>query len=197
MVGTLAVGVLLLTYAVRRYTVTPRYTLPLISGDGFRVAGVFVSRQQVLTLAIALLVLLVLWLVNRFTSFGLRLRATALDSYAAGLIGVNNNLVSLVTWVVAGALAGLSAILIAPTVSMDVFFMTQLLFWSLAAALIGGLTSTGGAFVAGIVLGIAEAVIRYESPEIGIDVGLEQAVLAVFIIVMLLVRPSGLVRSRY
>jgi branched-subunit amino acid ABC-type transport system permease component len=63
--------------------------------------------------------------------------------------------------------------------------------------LIGGLTSAGGAFVAGILLGIAEAVIRFKSPDIGVDVGLEQAVLAVFIIAMLLVRPNGLVRSRY
>jgi len=193
MVGTLAMGVLLLTYAARRYGATPRYTLPIISGEGIEVFGVFIQRQQLLILAVALLVIVALWALQRFTSFGLRLRATALDPYAAGLSGVNNDLTSLLTWTIAGALAGLSAILILPTKSVDVYFMTELLLRSLAAALIGGLTSIGGAFGAGILLGVAEAVIGYKSPVIG----LTEVIIAGFVILLLLVRPQGLVRSRY
>ena len=57
----------------------------------------------------------------------------------------------------------------------------------------GGLTSIGGAFAAGIVLGVAEAWIAYETPVIGTV----EVVLALFIIVLLLIRPQGLVRSSY
>ena len=84
-------------------------------------------------------------------------------------------------------------ILIAPSVSFSVFFMSSLLLRSVAAALVGGLTSVSGAFAAGIALGVAEGVIGYVSPVKGIvEVGL-----AGFVIVLLLVRPSGLVRSAY
>jgi len=129
----------------------------------------------------------------RFGSFGLRLRATALDPFAAGMVGVNTELTSVATWALAGGLAGLSGILIAPAVSFSVFFMSTLLLRSVAAALVGGLTSVSGAFAAGIALGVAEGVIGYVSPVKGIvEVGL-----AGFVIVLLLVRPSGLVRSAY
>ena len=51
---------------------------------------------------------------------------------------------SVATWALAGGLAGLSGILIAPSVAFSVFFMTTLLLRSVAAALVGGLTSIGG-----------------------------------------------------
>jgi branched-subunit amino acid ABC-type transport system permease component len=55
------------------------------------------------------------------------------------------------------------------------------------------LTSIGGAMAAGVMLGVAEAVIQYETPAVGAT----EAILAVFVIVLLLVRPSGLVKSSY
>jgi branched-chain amino acid transport system permease protein len=192
-VGTLAVGTVLITYASRRWGVQPRYTPPLVMGEGVEVAGLNVTPQQLLILVVAVVLVVGLWALNRFTSLGLRLRATALDPYAAGLVGVNNNLTSMAAWGIAGALAGVSAILIAPTTTFDVNFMTGLVLRGLAAALIGGLTSIGGAFAAGIVLGMAEAWIAYETPVIGTV----EVVLALFIILLLLIRPQGLVRSSY
>jgi branched-subunit amino acid ABC-type transport system permease component len=193
MVGTLAVGSLLVTYAGRRYGVSPRFTFPLVTGDGYDVAGVHVMPQQLLILVSTIVVVGGLAVLHRYTSFGLRLRASALDPYAAGLVGVRTDAVSLVTWTLAGALAGFSAILIAPSSSMTVFFMGTLLLRSLAAAVIGGLTSIAGALTAGIGLGLLEALIGYKSPTIGVT----EVVLAVLVIGVLLVRPQGLVPSRY
>lgn len=193
MVGTLAVASLLLTFASRRYGVNPRFLPPLADGDGVRVLGQGVRPGQVVVLVAVLGVLAGLGALYRWTSFGLRLRATAVDPLAAGLVGVDTDRTSLATWALAGGLAGLSAIVIAPSVAFGVFFMTTLLLRSVAAALVGGLTSIGGAFVAGIVLGVAEGVIGYVSPVTGIV----EVLLAGFVIVLLLVRPSGLVRSAY
>jgi branched-subunit amino acid ABC-type transport system permease component len=185
MVGTLAVASLLLVFATRRWGLTPRYLPPLI-GDGVR-------PTQWLILAVAVVALGGLSALYRFGPFGLRLRATAIDPMAAGLVGVNTDTTSLATWALAGALAGLSGILVAPAVSFSVFFMSTLLLRSVAAALVGGLTSITGAIVAGIALGVAEGVIGYVSPVKGIV----EVIVAAFIIGMLLVRPSGLVRSAY
>ena len=193
MVGTLAVAALILSYAGRRYGVHPHYVSPLVEGDGVHVFGQAVQPGQLLILVVTALCLAALTAIYRGTSFGLRLRATALDPVAAGLAGVNTRRTSVATWAMAGGLAGLSAILVAPSVSFSVFFMTSLLLRSLAAALVGGLTSIGGAFVAGVVLGIGEGVIGYLAPVSGIV----EVVVALGVIVLLLVRPSGLVRSAY
>lgn len=193
MVGTLAVASLILTFASRRYGVNPRFLPPLAEGEGVRVLGQSVRPGQLVILFAVLGVLAGLAALYRWTSFGLRLRATAVDPLAAGLVGVDTDRTSLSTWALAGGLAGLSAIVIAPSVAFGVFFMTSLLLRSVAAALVGGLTSIGGAFAAGIVLGVAEGVIGYVSPVTGIV----EVLLAGFVIVLLLVRPSGLVRSAY
>jgi branched-subunit amino acid ABC-type transport system permease component len=193
MVGTLAVAALILTFATRRYGLQPHFLPPLFKGEGLRVSSVTVSPTQMVIALVVLLVLAGLAALYRYTSFGLRLRATALDPFAAGIVGVNTNATSLGTWALAGGLAGLSGILIAPSVAFSVVFMTTLLLRSLAAALVGGLTSIWGAFVAGIILGVAEGVIGYLAPVTGIV----EVVLAGFVLVLLLVRPSGLVRSAY
>jgi len=62
-----------------------------------------------------------------------------------------------------------------------------------AAALIGGLTSMSGAFTAGVLLGVLEAIVRYKSSIAGIT----DVVVALAILLMLLVRPGGLVRAHY
>ena len=193
MVGTLAVAALILAYASRRYGLQPHFMPPLVNGDGIRLAGVTIQPGQLVILVVVVAMLGGLAALYRYTSFGLRLRATALDPFAAGLVGVNTNSTSIATWALAGGLAGLSGILIAPSVAFSVVFMTTLLLRSLAAALVGGLTSIGGAFAAGIILGVAEGVIGYLAPVNGII----EVLLAGFVITLLLVRPSGLVRSAY
>ena len=75
---------------------------------------------QLVILAVAVVVLAGLGALYRYTSFGLRLRATALDPIAAGLVGVDTNRTSVATWALAGGLAGLSGILIAPSVAFSV-----------------------------------------------------------------------------
>jgi len=193
MVGTLAVAALILAFASRRWGLNPRFLPPLVHGSGVQIGSVTISPTQLLILVVSVVLLVGLWALYRFGSFGLRLRATALDPMAAGLVGVNTELTSVATWALAGGLAGVSAILVAPSVAFSVFFMSTLLLRSVAAALVGGLTSISGAFTAGIVLGVAEGVIGYVSPVRGIV----EVVLAGFVIVLLLVRPSGLVRSAY
>ena len=193
MVGTLAIAALLLAYAGRRYGVYPHFLPPLVGGDGLKVASITVHPSQLVILAVTALVLAALGALYKYSSFGLRLRATALDSMAAGLVGVDTNRTSVATWALAGALAGLSGILIAPSVAFSVFFMTSLLLRSVAAALVGGLTSIYGAVAAGVLLGVAEGVIGYVVPVNGFV----EVALAGFVIALLLVRPSGLVRSAY
>ncbi|MEA3019370.1 MAG: branched-chain amino acid transport system permease protein livM [Actinomycetota bacterium] len=193
LVGTFAVGSLLLVFALRHWGADVRFAKPLVAGSGVKVAGLLVQPEQMLILGVTLVILGGFWALYRFTPFGLRLRATALDPYAAGLVGVNVNTTSMATWALAGAVAGVSAVLVAPLVAFNAFFMTLLLLRGLAAALVGGLTSVWGAVIAGVGIGVAEGFVAFKSPVSGIT----DALIAVFVLALMLVRPTGLVRSAY
>jgi branched-subunit amino acid ABC-type transport system permease component len=193
LVGTLAVGAVLFAFAVDKWGTDARFIKPILAGDGVRIGSIQVSPEQLLILAVVVVVLVLLAAIYRFTPFGLRMRATALDPYAAGLIGVNVNATSMATWALAGGLAGLSAILIAPLGAFNVGFMVTLTVRGLAATLLGGLTSIMGAFTAGVLLGVAEAVIAFKSPVSGVT----DLVIACCVLLVLFVRPTGLFRSAY
>jgi branched-chain amino acid transport system permease protein len=193
LVGTFAVGSLFFIYAARKWGLNSHFAAPLVRGDGIKVVGLQVQPEQLLVLVVSAVALGGLWALYRFSAFGMRLRATALDPYAAGLVGVDVNRTSMATWALAGALSGVSAILIAPLVAFNVAFMTTLSIRGLAAAVVGGLTNVGGAFGAGILLGVAEAFIAFKSPISGVT----DVAIAAFVVALLVVRPSGLARSAY
>lgn len=193
MVATFAVATLLVTIAGRVWGLNPEYLPPLQPGDGVRLGGITVSPSQMIVVGVTAIVLAGLVAAYRLTPFGLRLRALAIDPYAAALTGVGVNRTALQMWALAGAVAGLSAILIAPLVAFHVYFMTQLSLRGIAAALLGGMTSISGAFLGGIGLGVAEALISYTAPVTGIT----EAALAALILAVVLLRPTGLVKAAY
>lgn len=193
LVGTFAVATLLFVYAARQWGLDAYPFASLVEGEGTRIYGLLVQPGQFLIVIVSGGVLVALWALYRFTPFGLRMRALAVDPYAAGLVGVNVNRTSMGVWAMAGAIAAVSAILIGPLVAFSVEFMAVLTIWGLAAALVGGLTNIGGTFSAGILLGVAQAVIAFKIPITGItDVALAAAVL-----LLMLVRPTGVLRAAY
>lgn len=193
MVGTIAASLLFITIAIDAWGPDARPTKPLIAGSGVTVAGLAISPQQLLIGASTVVILLGLSAMYRFTSFGLRLRATATDPYAAALAGINTNATAMGTWALAGALSAVSSILIAPLVAMNVLFMTLLALRSFAAALVGGLTSLLGAFIAGVSLGVFEGVVAFKSP----ITGMTDVLVAAGILLLMVLRPQGIVRAAY
>lgn len=193
MVATIAASLLFLTIGIQRWGGDVRPTRPLIEGDGIGLFGLQVTSSQLLIAVCAVLLLTALAVVYRLTSLGLRLRATAMDSYGAALSGINIDRTAMAVWAMAGALSAASAVLITPLASTSVLFMTLLALRSFAAALLGGLTSLVGAFAGGVFLGVIESVIAFLSPVSGVT----DAAVALLIITLMLVRPGGLVRAAY
>lgn len=192
-VATFAVGALFLNFAGRRWGLNPQFIQPILPGRAFGVGDLEVQWEQLLILGLAVAVTASLALVYKVTPLGLRLKASALDPYAAGLVGVNVDRTSTLVWAVASGMSGLAAILIASVTTFQITFMTQFVLRAVAAALVGGLTSIGGALGAGILLGVAEAVIAFKAPITGIN----EVLLAGLMITLLIFRPQGLIRSAY
>ena len=131
---------------------------------------------------------ILLGLLLHRTRFGLAARAATSDQNLARVSGVDVNRVRAATWAIAGALSGISALLLAPVVTFFPLSNTLVLVRALAAALLGGLTSLTGALVGGLVIGVLEGVVvsRTSTP------GVVDAAIFVVILATLLFRPQGL-----
>jgi ABC-type branched-subunit amino acid transport system permease subunit len=126
----------------------------------------------------------------KFTKFGVAIRASAENREAAQLLGISARRVSSFTWMAGAFLAGLAALLIVPASgSLTIASLsTGLLVRALAAALVGGLTSLPGAFVGGIVVGVAEFLTRWRTSTTGVA----ETVFFGIVILVLVFRPGGI-----
>jgi branched-chain amino acid transport system permease protein len=129
-------------------------------------------------------------LLFRYTSVGLRLRATAFNPDVARLLGVRIGRVLTLGWALAGVLGALAGLLVTPSTflypnSMDVIFVL-----GFTAAVIGGLESPVGAVVGGLILGV---LLSYVGGYLGSDL-VDIAGLGALVAVLML-RPAGLFSS--
>jgi branched-chain amino acid transport system permease protein len=114
------------------------------------------------------------------------------------VVGISVERISLITWGIAGLLAGVAGILLAvpPTgnVTPGAFTGTTLIV-AFSAAVLGGMTSLPGAFVGGLVLGLVKAFASSDStfvPGLSDIKNAEELVVFLVLLAVLLVRPRGL-----
>lgn len=193
-VAVASIGLLLLLFAVelKIFGPSPRFLAPPISGLGFQLAGFFVSPTQILALVTATGLGIALAVFLKRTDFGLGVLAASQDLSATRLVGIKVSRVSAFTWGIAGAISALAALLIEPTIGIFAAgFMTALFVRGLAAALLGGLTSLPGAFVGGLAVGVIEALVGKQFVQSTFP-GIQSVAVMVVIVLVLLVRPKGL-----
>lgn len=152
-----------------------------------------ISEGQLLTIAISFAVIGVLALALARTGFGRSVRALADDAQLADIAGVNTKAVIMVTWALAGGLAGLAGVLegLVQT-SFDTNLGWNLLLFVFSAVVLGGIGSTYGALIGGLVIGVAMNISSWSGFAGGLNASYEPVVAFGLLIVILLVRPQGL-----
>jgi branched-chain amino acid transport system permease protein len=185
---TVGLGLLLLAIEFFAFGASPRDLPSPTHRFGFELAGVNVAPWQVAALVLALVLGLGLQSALRRSDFGLGILAAAQDPAAVRLVGVPLSRVTLTIWSAGAGLSGLAALLVEPTVGViSPGYASELFVAGLAAAVIGGLTSLPGAFVGGVVLGVAEAAAGRWLTSFGVS-GLRYVVELVVLLVALLGR---------
>jgi branched-chain amino acid transport system permease protein len=197
-VAVATVGLFLFLIAAEAFVFSQAIVVlgPPIAGLGPRVFGFYVGPTALMSLAAVVLIAAGLAVFLRRTDFGLGVLAASQDPTMVRLVGVRLSRVSAFTWGIAGAVGAIAALLIEPTVGVFApGFMTQFFVRGLAAALLGGLVSLPGAFVGGIAVGLVEAIAGQAF--LGAQIpGLRSMTVLVLIVLVLLVRPSGLLGRR-
>jgi len=159
--------------------------------DGVLVWGpVIVSYERLMILGVASAVGLALWAFIRFSSLGKAIRAASQNPEAAQTLGIDIRRIYTVTFGIGAGLAGLAgALLISiypayPTVGFEPVIK------SLACVILGGLGNVPGAILAALLLGIIEGYSAFF-----MSAGWQNVITAGLVVIILIVRPSGLFSS--
>ena len=157
---------------------------PLALFDG----RVVVSAEAFVTLATAVVVMIALFLFVNKTKMGKAMRAVSEDRAAAQLMGINVNRTISVTFAIGSALAAIAGVLLCSKVS-SVYPTVGAMpgIRAFTAAVFGGIGSIPGAMLGGMLMGLIET---FSSAYI--DVLPSDAIVFIVLIIILLVKPAGL-----
>ncbi|TFV63777.1 branched-chain amino acid ABC transporter permease [Geodermatophilus sp. DF01-2] len=195
---TIGVDIIILTELVRRLGSDILNVPHPWAGESIRFAGVGISLNRGVAMVVAAVLIGLFFLAFKYSNWGVAMRASAEDGETAALMGIKQGQVSALAWVVAGVLAAVAALFLVgsptPGVSPTVYAVALAAF---PAAILGGLDSTGGALVGGLLIGIAETLATgYQDEMLFLGRGFGTVVPYIVMLVILLVRPSGLFGTR-
>jgi branched-chain amino acid transport system permease protein len=149
-----------------------------------------ISAHQAGMIGVTILLLLFLFFFFRFTRIGLSMRAAAANPASARLVGIRVGWMNALGWGMAAAIGAIAGMLIAPVVFLEPNMMISILLYGFAGAVLGGLTSPGGAVIGGFTVGVVENLAGTFIPVIGGELKLPIALM--LIVAVLVFKPSGL-----
>jgi branched-chain amino acid transport system permease protein len=228
MVASMVVAILLERIAYRPLRAAPRlvplitaigasfflqYTFRGLYGAGFQayptlqslkgtwnILGLPIFKTQVVVIAGAFLMMIVLYSIVQWTKIGKAMRAVSEDKEAAELMGIDVDRIIVFTFALGGASAGFAGILYILLFPIAWFFMGFIpALKAFTAAVLGGIGNVAGAFVGAMILGLLESV----GPNLFLDgLGipnpsqLKDAIAFVILVFILIFRPSGILGER-
>lgn len=149
--------------------------------------GLRATPDQLLSLGVTLIAVIVIHLMMTRTGIGRSMRAVSENPALSGIAGIDARKVVMVVWFLGAALACIAGIMTGLLVQIRPYLGHDLLLPLFAAAILGGIGSVPGAMLAGLIVGLSEATAVQL-------VGAEwrAAVSFVILVVVLLLRPRGL-----
>jgi branched-chain amino acid transport system permease protein len=176
---------------------TPRSFPQLLQNDNYTLFGnATISTSQILIFVVSLLLMILLqWIVYR-TKVGKAMRAVSFNINSAKLMGINTDFVIAFTFALGSALAAAGGVLTAqynPKIEPLMGIITGLK--AFVAAVLGGVGNIPGAVLGGLLIGAAETLVVGYGQYLGIPSTYRDAVAFAVLILILLVRPAGLLGS--
>lgn len=157
-------------------------------GDSQIKAGLLViNLQNIVIVAVTLLILTAVWLLNNKTILGLALRASGVNKKAASLMGINVTNTTLLSFFLSGIIAAAAGLLLAPITSAYPTMGIPLTVKGFIATVLGGIGNPYTAILGGLILGILE---MFTSGYV--STSLSDIVILAILPLILIVKPSGI-----
>lgn len=162
-----------------------------LSGRTIQIAGASIALTSLVPFFVAIALAIISYYVIRYTDFGRQVRAVAEDAEAASLSGIKVRRIQVLVFASAVGILGIVGPLVAPIFVLQPTIGLHLTLISFIVFILGGSTNYLGTFVAGLVIGISEALasLYMRPPELGATVPY------ILFIVFLLLRPEGILRK--
>jgi branched-chain amino acid transport system permease protein len=160
--------------------------------------GADIPQARIVAAIVALALIAVFYVVFTRTNWGIAMRSAAADPEAAALMGIRLGRVAMGAWAVAGALAAIAGAFFVSFPAGGVSNVTGLLaLGAIPVAVLGGLDSTAGAVVGGLMIGVAQQLAAgYQDNIAFLGRGLSNVVPYIVLFAVLLWRPWGLFGTR-
>lgn len=176
---------------------TPRSFPQLLPTENITLFGnATISTSQILIFVVSILLMVLLqWIIFK-TKVGKAMRAVSFNINSAKLMGINTDFVITLTFALGSALAAAGGVLTAqynPKIEPLMGIMTGLK--AFVAAVLGGIGNIPGAVLGGLLIGAAETLVVGYGSAIGIPSTYRDAVAFAILILVLLLRPAGLLGS--
>jgi branched-chain amino acid transport system permease protein len=168
------------------WTGDERAITPFYSGGSFPILGIRIAYVPLAGLAVTVLIILALHLFLARTYFGKAVRGTSENWKAAKLMGINVDRTYMITFGIGTAIAGVAGILVGLTQAISPDVGMEWTLKALIVVVLAGIGSVGGAFSAGLILGVLEAVGAIFMGPYTVALGL------IIFLVILMFRPQGL-----
>jgi branched-chain amino acid transport system permease protein len=191
LMATVAGGILVDNLALFTFGKEPRQFQSSLVNMNVELLGSNVGALQLLIPLAGAAIALALYLVRRYTRLGKVLEACVQNPRAAMLMGINVNRVVAIAFAVSTVFAAVAGLLIAPLFSVNAEMGMLFGLKAFAVAILGGISSAGGVFAAGLLFGLAEALIT-----LYFGSAFTQIFTFALVIVALAIRPNGLFGSR-
>ena len=186
-IATFAAGVVILEFFRWMGFVTYEFNLPPFVQGQVKILGVFVDYQRLLIIAVGLALAVILWFFSHHTKTGLALRGMAQDEYTALTLGIESDWAAMLSVALGSSLTAVAAVTILPLGIISINVGYDVLLIALAVAVVGGLESTLGLIIAGVILGFSMVVTsNFLGPQ------WMMVVYLVAIVLVLAIRPSGI-----
>ena len=181
-IALLIQGVLINIYGVSGMS----YSMPEVFEGGANLGFMFLPYYRAWVIVVALLVCFGTWFVIEKTKLGAYLRAGTEDAQLMQGFGINVPLLVSLTYGFGVMLAAFAGVLVAPIYSVTPVMGSHILIVVFAVVVIGGMGSISGAIITGILMGVIEGLTKTFYPPAS------SAVIFLVMVVVLLIRPSGL-----
>lgn len=189
---TIGIEMILMGIVSWKFGADPKtMSFPISPYDSIKFGKFYIRTLELLAIGVLAFVFITIYLFLSYSRFGIAMRATQQNNTVARIMGIRVKRVLMVTWGISAVTGALSGLLLAPT-TMQPYMMWDPMMKGFAGAVLGGMTSMGGAVVGSFIVGIIENLFgSYVSIEF------KSAVAFLIIVVSLFIKPSGIFAKHY
>lgn len=162
-----------------------------IKSGNVELAGASVTHNAIFNIGVGLSLMIGLFIFLQKTKWGLAVRVTASNEKTAQLMGVPTRIVTMGAWAVAASLGTLSALMLAPAITVNVSMMENVQMNALVACVLGGFQTFYGPVIGAYIIGLSKNMLSYYVSSTWGD-----ALLYLFILIFIIFRPNGLIGKK-